>query len=292
MPVSDFLQYLQYEKRCSSHTIAAYTKDLQSFSVYLLGQYATSKPENANYLQVRSWIVSLFESNFDAKSINRKISCLKSFFTYHIKNNFITVNPMDKVVSPKMAKKLPVFIEKNAMENLLDGLEFENNFDGRRDRLILEIFYCTGMRLSELIGVKINDIDNSRKAIKVLGKRNKERIIPLLEHLLRQIEEFVQDFHLNPFQDNYLITNAKGGKISPRMVYGIVNKYLSLVTTADKKSPHTLRHTFATHMLNNGSSLNAIKEILGHANLQATQIYTHNTIEKLKNIHKQAHPRA
>jgi integrase/recombinase XerC len=292
MHLDQFLNYLQFEKRCSSHTITAYTSDLQAFSLFLKEIYELENLQEINYQQIRSWIVSLLENNYDEKSINRKISCLKSYFNFLVKNYFIPKSPMGKVVSPKQIQKLPVFIEKQGMDNLLDGQEFEQNFEGNRDRLILEMFYCTGMRLNELINIKIPDVDFSRENVKVLGKRNKERIIPMLAHLIALIKSFLAEWHLNPIASNYLFTNAKSGKISPRLVYKIVNAYLSRATTSDKKSPHVLRHTFATHMLNNGADLNAIKEILGHANLQATQIYTHNSIERLKSIHKQAHPRA
>jgi integrase/recombinase XerC len=292
MQSNEFLLYLQYEKRYSAHTIKAYATDLQSFSDFLVEVYGEAHLEKANYLQVRSWVVSLLEQNFDAKSVNRKISCLKSFFSYLLKHNLVPLNPMQKVVSPKSAKKLPVFIEKEGMDVLLNNFEFEPNFEGNRDRLILEIFYCTGIRLSELINIKITDLDFSRGNLKVLGKRNKERIVPMIPRLIELCEKFIQDNHLKKSSSEYLITNSKGEKISPRLVYKIVNAYLSCVSTVEKRGPHILRHTFATHMLNNGADLNAIKELLGHASLQATQVYTHNSIEKLKRIHKQSHPRA
>jgi integrase/recombinase XerC len=292
MAVNQFLDFLQFEKRYSAHTLKAYTTDLRDFGDFLETAYQTNNLLQTDYFQVRSWIVSLLEQNIDPKSVKRKISCLKSFFSFAMKNNLILKNPMDKVISPKSSSNLPVFIEKNALENLLSGGDFEDTFEGKRDRLILETFYCTGMRLSELLNIKIKDIDFQRSTVKVLGKRNKERIIPILNHLKSMLSDFIKDTANESNFDNFLFTTSKGKKMNPKLVYNIVYSYLSKVTTADKKSPHVLRHSFATHMLNNGSDLNAIKEILGHANLQATQVYTHNTIEKLKNIYKKAHPRA
>ncbi|MBA3899126.1 MAG: tyrosine-type recombinase/integrase, partial [Bacteroidetes bacterium] len=227
MHSSQFLNHLQYEKRCSKHTITAYTSDLNAFSFFLKETYEEEEPQNANFLQIRSWIVSLLENDFDGKSVNRKISCLKSFFSFLFKNNFIQENPMGKVISPKTTKKLPVFIEKANIESLLNTLEFEHDFKGSRACLILEMFYCTGIRLNELINIKISDIDFSRGNVKVLGKRNKERIIPLLSHLITLSEDFLSNWHLSPEESNFLFTNAKGGKISPRLVYNIVNAYLS-----------------------------------------------------------------
>jgi integrase/recombinase XerC len=292
MAVNQFLDFLKFEKRYSAHTLKAYSSDLRDFLDFMNITYQTNDLLQTDFFQVRSWIVSLLEQNICPKSVKRKISCLKSFFSFAVKNNFIFKNPMDKISSPKSSEKLPVFIEKTALENLLSGGNFEDTSEGKRDRLILETFYCTGMRISELINIRVMDIDFYRSAVKVSGKRNKERIIPILPHLKAMIEEFVNTNSLVSNPENFLFTNQKGKKLNPKMVYSIVNFYLSKVTTADQRSPHVLRHSFATHMLDNGSDLNAIKEILGHSSLQATQVYTHNTIEKLKNIYKKAHPRA
>jgi len=231
------------------------------------------------------------EAKISARSINRKVTTLKTFYKYLLRQNIVKENPMLKVQSPKMSKRLPVFVEKDKMNQLLDNQEsFEEDPDKLRNKLIIELFYATGMRLSELINLKQGSIDLSKGQLKVLGKRNKERIIPFGPELGREIKAWLDS--KKEEEPELLFTGKSGKKLSEKLVYTIVKKYLSGVTTIDKKSPHVLRHTFATHMLNNGADLNAIKELLGHANLSATQIYTHNTVEKLKNIHKQAHPKA
>ena len=222
------------------------------------------------------------------RSINRKISTLKTFFKYLEREELIEVNPMLKVVGPKASKGLPLFVKENEIELLLEEVIFDSGFIGKRDKLIIEIFYLTGMRLTELINIKLTDLDFHNKSIKVIGKRNKERIIPLSKSIINTIQSFIYEFDLKEF----LITNSKGNKVYSKLVYRVVRKYLSKITSINKKSPHILRHTFATHMLNNGADINAIKDLLGHSNLNATQVYTHNTVEKLKSIYKQAHPRA
>jgi len=223
-----------------------------------------------------------------SRSINRKISTLKSFFKYLEREELIDANPMLKVVGPKASKNLPLFVKENEIKLLLEEVTFDSGFIGKRDKLIIEIFYLTGMRLTELINIKLTDLDFHNKSIKVIGKRNKERIIPLSDSILTSIQSFIYEFDLKEF----LITNSKGNKVYSKLVYRVVRKYLSKITSINKKSPHILRHTFATHMLNNGADINAIKDLLGHSNLNATQVYTHNTVEKLKSIYKQAHPRA
>lgn len=246
-----------------------------------------------SHYEIREWIVYLMENNISARSINRKISTLKSFFKFLHREGHITKNPLLKISSPKNQKKLPSFVEKNKMDLLLDKIEFANDFEGVRDSLIIEILYLTGIRLSELINIKLTDVDFGEKAIKVLGKRNKERLVPITNELINSINYYIKHRNqLKHIENNYLLLTQKGEKVYPKLIYRIVNRYLELVTTIEKKSPHVLRHTFATHMLNNGADLNAIKEILGHANLSATEVYTHNTFEKLKSIYKQAHPRA
>jgi integrase/recombinase XerC len=211
-----------------------------------------------------------------------------------LREKVVVTNPMNKVISPKTEKKLPVFVEEKQMESLLEQIEFGNDYEGRRDKMILELFYFTGIRLSELISIKYTDIDHSQCTVKVLGKRNKERIVPLTKKFDELLKEYInfkeKEFEKN--QNEYLFVTKKGEQIYTKLVYRIVHKYLESVTTIDKKSPHVLRHTFATHMLNNGADLNAIKEFLGHANLSATQVYTHNTFEKIKKVYKQTHPRA
>jgi integrase/recombinase XerC len=285
-----FLQYLQYEKRFSSHTLTAYSTDLSQFYTYLKTIYQIENLTEINHSLIRSWIVSLMENRVSPRSVNRKITTLKTFYKFLLRQSIVTENPMLKIQSPKISKRLPVFVEKEKMDILLDNVEFGNDEEGVRNKLIIDMFYSTGMRLSELINLKQKDVDLSSCQLKVLGKRKKERIIPFNNELKNKIEEYLNNKKGKTAET--LFTTDNGKKMYEKLVYKIVKQYLSLVTTTDKKSPHVLRHTFATHMLNNGADLNSIKELLGHANLAATQIYTHNTVEKLKNIHKQAHPKA
>lgn len=229
------------------------------------------------------------------RAVNRKLSTLRSFFKFLIREGYIHENPMLKVIPPRNAGKLPVFVEESQMNNLFQNVDFGGSFTGKRDKLILDLFYCTGIRLSELIQLDVDDFDYNNQTIKVLGKRNRERLIPLGHDLAHAISDYVSvrnDLNSISNKSGSLFVTSRGNRLYPRLVYRIVQKYLGLVTTLTKKSPHVLRHTFATHMLNNGSDLNAVKELLGHSSLSSTQIYTHNTIEKLKNIYKQAHPRA
>jgi|TARA_B110000008_G_scaffold149914_1_gene151220 integrase/recombinase XerC len=284
-----FIKYLSAEKRFSEHTITSYSTDLDQFSIFLSEEYQISNEVSEISFQiVRSWIASLLEKGVTPRSVNRKISTLKTYFKFLIRENVILESPMLKIVAPKSKKRLPVFIEENQIENLLNEVEFDEGFIGERDKLIIELFYVTGIRLSELINIKIFDINFSNSLIKVLGKRNKERLIPLSINIVNELQTFVKKHNLN----NYLFTNLGGTKVYTKLVYRVVKKYIGKISSVNKKSPHILRHTFATHMLNNGADINAIKELLGHANLSATQVYTHNTIEKLKTVYKQAHPRA
>ncbi len=287
-----FLQYLQYEKRFSNHTLLAYSTDLNQFYSYLQLTYEIKELAEINHTVVRSWIVSMMEQKISPRSVNRKITTLKTFYKFLLRQNLVTENPMLKIQSPKTSKRLPMFVEKQKMDMLLDNdnVGFAEDEEGLRNKLMIELFYATGMRLSELINLKQQDVDLAACQLKVLGKRNKERIIPFGHELKSKIEEYLEIRKTT--NSEYLLTGKGGKKMYEKLVYRIVNKYLSVVTTTDKKSPHVLRHTFATHMLNNGADLNAIKELLGHASLSATQVYTHNTVEKLKNIHKQAHPKA
>jgi len=290
-----FIQYITFEKRYSPNTIIAYQKDLYQFFDFIAGKYNIKNIHDINHSIIRSWIVHLANDSISARSINRKLSTLKTFYKFLLKENLIKQNPLTKILPPKTKKRLPEFVNREKMDLLFDQVEFGDNFRGIRDKLIIEIFYFTGMRLSEMINLTDTDVDIKNLKVKVLGKRNKERIIPFcneLRDLIIQYKE-VRNKEIEITEPiNYFIVTEKGEKIYKKLVYRIVNSYLSKVSTLQKKSPHVLRHTFATHMLNNGADLNAIKEILGHANLAATQIYTHNTIEKLKTIYKQAHPRA
>ncbi len=291
-----FIHYLKYEKRFSKHTITSYEGDLNQFFAFL-SQHIKGQIINFQKIDehiIRKWIVFLIENNISARSVNRKITTLKTFFKFLLKSNQIESNPLDKVLTPKPEKKLPFFVDQNQMDILLDNYKFTDDFEGARDKLIIEIFYFTGIRLSELTELKMKNINQKECFIKVHGKRDKERIIPYPSHLNQSINQYLnyrKQINTSSNQEEPFFITGKGEKIYTKLVYRIVNKYLDAVTTIEKKSPHILRHTFATHMLNNGADLNAIKEILGHANLSATQVYTHNTFEKLKDIYKQAHPR-
>jgi len=292
----NFLQYIKFEKRYSPNTCIAYQCDLAQFYSYIDTVYNTSEIRSVNHQMIRSWLASLMDSGIQARSINRKITTLKSYYKYLLRENHVSVNPTIKIVSPKTPKKLPVFIEEANMELLLTENEFSDDYSQYRNILILEVFYNTGIRLSELINLKEEDIDFVNLTIKVLGKRNKERIIPIstiLKDKLLYFSEIKEKQGITSVEkQKFIFLTIFGKKVYPKLVYRVVNYYLSGITTIKKKSPHVLRHTFATHMLNNGADLNAIKEILGHSNLSATQVYTHNTINKLKSIYKQAHPRA
>lgn len=289
MQQEKFINYLSSEKRFSVHTITSYSNDVNQFFLFLSEEYKiTSELSEVNFQIVRSWIASLLEKGVTPRSVNRKISTLKTYFKFLIREGVIQESPMLKVVAPKSKKRLPLFVEEDQIESLLNGVEFDDGFIGERDKLIIELFYVTGIRLSELINIKISDINFDNNLVKVLGKRNKERLIPLSTRIVKELQFFIEKYKI----DNYLFTNLGGTKVYTKLVYRVVNKYIGKISSINKKSPHILRHTFATHMLNNGADINAIKELLGHANLSATQVYTHNTIEKLKSVYKQAHPRA
>ncbi len=290
-----FLHYLKFEKRFSPYTVISYKTDLEQFSGYLMQQYGLPEISEASHMMIRSWFVHLMENNITSRSVTRKKAALNTFYKYLYKQGLLVENPMNKVLSPKVSKRLPAFIEEDKMKKLLDENfpEPENDFVKTRDLLIIEMLYETGMRLSELVNLKESDVNTYNMTLKVLGKRSKERIIPYNKRLQLLIKNYV-DIKRKNFQTDgdYFFITAKGKKVYQKLVYRVVIYYLSTITSQDKKSPHVLRHTFATHMLNHGADLNSIKEILGHANLSATQVYTHNTIEKLKTVYKQAHPKA
>ncbi len=290
--IAKFIEHLKFEKRYSPHSLIAYEGDLKQWSLFLHSEYEVSTLNEVNASFIRSWLVSLMESGLEARSVNRKITTLKSFYKYAVRCNWVEVNPMGKITSPKVSKRLPVYIEAEKLDLMLDNQLFEDDFDGRRDHLILELFYGTGMRLSELIGLSIQNVDIRNLQLKVTGKRNKQRIIPLFPSLANQLSKFIDERNGIASENSILFIRKDGKALYPALVYRLVKKYLSTVSTQKKRSPHVLRHSFATEMLNKGADLNAIKEILGHANLSATQVYTHNTIEKLKAAYKQAHPRA
>lgn len=297
-----FVAYISFEKRFSAHTVTAYRNDLDQFYTFILNQYGITDIREVSHAIIRSWLVYLMENGISARSVNRKLTTLKSFYRFLLRERLIGLNPMRKIISPKTSKRLPVFVEKEKIDLLLDGIDFGTGYSALRDHLILEMLYATGMRLSEMVQLQEPDIDFRHSTIKVTGKRNKERLIPfsfkfagMLKMYLQQKHEFMetllQDHPLNVPPANLFLTNS-GKCVYPKFIYRVVIKYLSQVTTLAKKSPHVLRHTFATHLLNNGAELNAVKELLGHANLSATQVYTHNTIEKLKKVYQQAHPKA
>jgi integrase/recombinase XerC len=292
--IESFLDYLRFEKRYSQHTILAYRNDLEQFKGYLKEEADGPEVRIADAKLIRAWVVNLMESGHSSRSVNRKISTLKSFYRYLMQRQYIKVNPMDKVLSPKISKKLPSFVEADKMDMLLDGHDFGEDYAGVRNRLIIEILYITGMRQAELIGLKDQDVDLYEQNIRITGKRNKQRIVPFERAYLDVFRSYLtlRDAEFPVREHPNLLLTDKGRPLYPKFVYKVVNSYLRLVTTMDNRSPHVLRHTFATHMLNRGADLNAIKEILGHANLSATQVYTHNTFEKLITVYKQAHPRA
>jgi integrase/recombinase XerC len=289
-----FLQYLLIEKGCSSHTVRSYKNDLDQFFAFTEKSGSSVSFSEISSYDVRAWIVSMMDNNISSSSVHRKISCLRIFFRYLRKEGIISHDPMNKVVLPKRKKKLPVFVSEDALDNLLDKYEFGKGFPGIRNRTIIEMLYLTGMRRAELIGLKNADVDLPAGTIKVTGKRNKQRIIPLVKSFTVRIEEYIniRNEHFPSDHEGWFFITNSGNKLYDKHVYNTVKCYLTMVTTIEKRSPHVLRHTFATHMLNHGADLNSIKELLGHANLSATQIYTHNTFEKLKKVYKQAHPRA
>lgn len=276
----------------SIHTLTSYSTDLEQFSTYLQEFYEESDPGTANAVMIRSWMVQLSESGIANRSIRRKMSALKSFYRYLIKQGSIAGNPLTSIISPKISKRLPIYVEERSMAQLFRDTDFPEGFKGVRDHLIVTLFYETGIRLSELISLKEGSIERSRGMMKVLGKRNKERMVPISDVVLAQIDKYLDEKSKFPqAEGDFLLLSDSGKKLYPKFVQRKVNYYLGEVSTLEKRSPHVLRHTFATHMLNNGADLNAIKEILGHANLAATQVYTHNSIEKLKQVHRLTHPR-
>ena len=288
-----FEKYLRYERRYSDHTVRSYINDLNQFSVYLSAQLGMADESGLKHFHVRSWIVHLMKDNYTAKTVNRKISTLKSYFKYLKKSGHIKSNPTAKVIAPKIAKRLPVIVREERLENLLDHPIDYGDFESVRNQLIVELLYTTGIRRSELIGLKDSDINHSLKQIKVLGKGNKERIIPISGKLIDKImvyQELRKSEELS--QSEFLIVTAKGKQSYPKLIYNIVHAQLSLVSTVKKRSPHILRHSFATHLANQGAELNAIKEIMGHVNLSATEIYMHNSIDRLRSVYQKAHPKS
>jgi integrase/recombinase XerC len=289
--INTFLDSLQFEKRSSVHTITSYKTDLEQFHKYLQFQYEVIGPEKAEPAMLRSWVVSLMEEGLSPASINRKIASLRSFYGYLRKKGLVTQDPTKILAALKTRKKLPVYVEEKSMEMLFDTDIFPEDALGFRDRIIMELLYGSGIRLSELIELEIADVDIKGKTIRVMGKRSKERLIPISASLTALLSRYLTE-RAPEETTNALILTDSGKAAYPVFVQRTVKKYLSAVTTLSQKSPHVLRHSYATHLLNRGADLNAIKELLGHTNLAATQIYTHNSIEKLKKTHQQAHPKA
>lgn len=285
--ISAFINFLEFEKRLSKHTVTAYRTDLRQFEEFL--KQKETVPENADRHVVRGWLIALSERKLNAVSINRKIAALRAYYRFLRKKKLAELDPASLLTALKKPRKLPGFVDETAMELLFDSSLFEDSPSGRRDRLIIEILYGTGMRLSELIGLKPGDISLSNATIRVLGKRSKERIIPVTPGLIRLIGEHITRSEAKP---GPLLTTDKGERLYPVFVQRLMKRYLSAVTSIEHKSPHLLRHTYATHLLNRGADLNAIRELLGHTSLAATQVYTHNAIEELKKTFLQAHPKA
>ena len=294
-----FLDYLTHEKRYSHNTLKSYENDLKQFSDFLILTYEVSDLSTALHIHIRSWMVALVNDNISPRSINRKLSTLRSYYNYLLRLDKIKVNPCLKITPPKTAKKLPTIIQEQSLTQLFDPeyAVFPSTFKGLRNALIIELFYATGMRRGELINLRYSDIDISNSWMKVLGKGNKERLIPLSAGLLTrikdyQIAKYEQLDDIKDYLEPYLFLTDKGKQLYPKFLYNLVTRYLKQISTSSKRSPHVLRHSFATHMMNNGADLNAIKELLGHSSLAATQVYTHNSIQELKNVYRRAHPKA
>lgn len=288
--VDSFLKYIAYEKRYSDHTVISYQNDLEQFQNFISTQFNTDNLTDTTQLMVRSWVLSLMDSGIKPRSVNRKIASLRSYFKFALKRELISKNPLDKIKLLKVQKELPSFADEKQFSEILDNTAF----DDLQEQLIIELLYGTGIRLSELLQLRHSNFSGPEGTIKVLGKRNKERIIPLARPLQVQIKNYITDKNQqkSPDQNPYLIVNKSGGQAYPMLVYRVVRKFLNKVQSSDKKSPHALRHSFATHLLNKGAELNAVKDLLGHSSLAATQVYTHNSMEKLKSTFDQAHPKA
>ncbi|NVJ89929.1 MAG: tyrosine-type recombinase/integrase [Flavobacteriaceae bacterium] len=289
--IQKFIDYLTLEKKYSIHTVKAYQKDLTSFKEFMFHEFDVEDLKAVNYNQIRNWIVQLVEQNITNRTINRKISSLKSFYKFLQKTKQIEVNPLAKHKALKVPKKVQVPFTASEVNEVINTIT-NNDFESKRDKLIVELFYSTGIRRSELINIKISDINFDDKTIKILGKRNKERFVPLLDSVQSSLKDYLNNLENTSTKDNFLFITNKGAKIYETLVYRIINSYFSNVSSKLKKSPHILRHSFATHLLNEGADLNSVKELLGHSSLASTQVYTHNSLEVLKKVYNQAHPRS
>lgn len=292
--IQPFLDFLRYEKRYSAHTLTAYRHDLEEFAGFSEKQFGPTALREISHQYIRSWLAALKEEGLSSRSLNRKISSLKSYFKFCIKQGWIEHSPMAKVISPKSGTRLPAFVREEDTARLVESLNHTaEDWKSLNARMLINIFYATGMRLSELLQLREKQLDLARGQVKVLGKGNKERILPLGPEQCEMIRDYIRQKQEKFSEtEDFLLVTEKGKKLYPKYAWLLVNTYLGLTSTLDKKSPHVLRHTFATHLMNNGAELNAVKELLGHSSLAATQVYTHNTIEKLKDIHKKAHPRS
>ncbi len=287
-----FFNYLKFEKRSSSHTVVAYTNDLDQFVQFCTEVVGEFNVKKVDAKIIRNWIVQLMENDYSARSVNRKITTVKSFFKFLLKEQIVENNPANNLVLPKIRKKLPNFVEEKNLTHLLDDGFFSNDFVGVRDKLIITLLYGTGIRLAELLQLKEGDVDMKNCLIKVLGKGKKERIIPYPTPINQLIEQYLSEKNDKiGFKTQQLLVTGEGKSVYEKLIYRVVKNNLAKVTLLEKKSPHVLRHTYATHLLNKGADLNAVKELLGHSSLAATQIYTHTTFKKLHNVYKQAHPR-
>ena len=291
--ISRFSDHLKFEKRYSAHTVRSYHDDLTQFNDYLETQFGGMKLRDISAPVVRSWLASMKQHKMTARTITRKISTLKSFYKFMMRSGVLAKSPMTGIVSPKLAKKLHSYVEEKQLKTLFRDVEFEDDWNGYTAKVAIRMLYQLGIRLSELVNCREAQVDHANRQVKILGKGNKERIIPVGKELLKLLKDYAgkkRQVFEQP-EKTYLLVTGKGKKLYPKYIYRLTHDYLELVTTIEKKSPHVLRHSFATHLMNNGAELNAVKDLLGHASLAATQVYTHNTIEKLRNVHKRAHPR-
>ena len=283
----EFLNYLKHERNFSPNTIKSYFNDLDQFFSFMkrnskIINYTSSK-------DIRNWIVLNKETGLESSTINRKISCLRTYFKFLMREAFISKNPTNNINLLSVKKRLPIFVSEQSMHNLFSKIHFSDNFSGKRDAFVLDLFYQTGLRLSELINIEISDFDVRKKTLRILGKGNKERVVPILDVIIVRYKEYM--ISRKEISSKFLFVTSSGKRVYPKMIYRLVNKYLGAISTITKKSPHILRHTFATHLLNRGADINTIKELLGHKTLSSTQVYTHNSLEKIKKIYKKSHPR-
>lgn len=292
--IESFLKYIEFEKRYSPHTVVSYKNDLEQFNIFLSSLGSNLRLEKATHSYIRSWIISLVEDKISATTINRKMASLRSYYRFLVKTGVIALNPSMQLRALKTPKRLPQFAQESEMQRMFDQINFDENFKGLRDRVILEILYATGMRRAELISLKLGSVNVEKKQLKVVGKRNKERVIPFTIELAKLLQKYLQlrDVEFMGEANDFLLLTDKGQPLYEAFVYRKVKKYLGASTSLEKNSPHVLRHTFATHLLNNGAELNAVKELLGHSSLAATQVYTHNSLDKLKKVFEKAHPKA